>query len=520
MRLSKDDDGVCESASIGTQRKMLRSFAAENGFLIYDEYVDDGFSGTNFDRPDFRRMIKDIEAGHVNLVITKDLSRLGREYIVTGQYTEIYFPEHNVRFIAINDGYDSNSPYNEIAPFKNVINEMYARDTSKKIRSAFKTKMEEGAFIGNFAPYGYRKDPANKNHLLIDYETAPVVQEMFHMAESGYRPSRIAQIFHEKGIATPAVYRCEKVPYLNISNYSHRKEWTSSMVCKMLRNIVYLGHMAQGKTTKVSFKSKITLQKQRKDWLIVLNTHEPIVSQETFDHVHNRCVSRRIVSNNGFRNIFSGIAKCMDCQRNMSSTGTRKKGTVANLVCGGYKLFGSRECTNHFINYEVLYQVILQELREQVRLSAIQKHEMLYALEHRKEDEEAKQGEEDALAVIDSRTKELDRIIRHLYEDSAAGKIDKERFDRMLATYEAEQKVITERKNRLTKETAGQVNPKLIDDITEIDKLTPELLQWLIDRIEIGQGRYEADEEGRMRKYQEIKIYYRFTNNRSKNTIT
>lgn len=527
MRLSKDDDGVSESSSIGTQRKMLRSFAEENGFLIHDEYIDDGFSGTNFDRPDFQRMIQDIEAGYVNLVIVKDLSRLGREYIMTGQYTEMYFPEHNVRFIAINDGCDSINPYNDIAPFKHVINEMYARDTSKKIRSAFKTKMKEGAYIGNFAPYGYRKDPADKNHLLIDYDVAPVVQEMFYMAENGSAPSQIAQTFNQRGIATPAVYRCEKHPYLDVDHYSQRKEWTSAMVCKMLKNIVYLGHIAQGKTTKVSFKSKITLQNQRDEWYIVENTHEPLISQETFDIVRNRCVSRKNAPTKGFKNVFSGIAKCMDCQRNMSTSGTRKKGSVANLVCGGYKLYGSRECSNHFIDYETLYDVVLQELRKQVSLSAKEKREIIDTVEQEHKDTDAEQEKKKALAALETRTKELDKIIQRLYEDNAAGKINDERLNRMLATYEAEQKTITAKADRLTKKESNPAKEsresffKLLEGITEIDELTPDLLHRLIDHIEIGQGTYEESElEGeRGRKHQVVKIFYRFVGNLSEQTI-
>ena len=191
MRLSRED-GENESASITTQRKMLTAFAKENNFIIYDEYIDDGYTGTNFDRPSFNRMINDIEENKINTVITKDLSRLGRDYITAGQYTEVYFPQKQVRYIAINDGYDSeNAVNNDIAPFKNVINEMYARDISKKIRSSFTVKMKEGNYIGNFAPYGYCKDTENKNHFLINEETAPIVKEIFYMASKGHKPADI-----------------------------------------------------------------------------------------------------------------------------------------------------------------------------------------------------------------------------------------------------------------------------------------------------------------------------------------
>ena len=377
MRLSKDDEGPVESASISAQRKMLSAYANERGFTVVDEYIDDGWSGTSFDRPGFKRMIDDIEAKKINMVITKDFSRLGRDYITSGQFTEMYFPERNVRYIAINDGYDSANPYYDIAPFKHVVNEMYARDTSRKIRSAFQTKMQEGSFIGNFAPYGYMKDPDNKNHLIVDPGCANVVCEIFQMAENGQRPSEIAYYLNKSGIASPAVYRCSSRPHLNVDFYSTRKEWTSSTVCKILRNIVYLGHMAQGKTLKPSFKSKAASRLPAGEWYIVENTHEPLVSADTFDSVRKRSISRRRQPKTAFQNIFSGIAKCADCGANMS--GSRKKEAAYNLACGRYKLYGSKECSNHFIDYDLIYNFVLSEAREMLALS---ENEKKPALEH------------------------------------------------------------------------------------------------------------------------------------------
>lgn len=309
MRLSKDD-GAGESSSIKTQRSMLRAYAKEHNFFIYDEYIDDGWSGTNFDRPSFQRMIQDIENKKINLVITKDLSRLGRDYITSGQYTEIYFPSKGVRYIAINDGYDSESPYTDIAPFKNVINEMYARDTSKKIRSAFITKMYAGKYIGNYAPYGYMKDPENKNHLLIDKEAASIVQQIFSYAENGKKPSEIVKILNDRKLPTPIMYRCMNHPNLDVDKFSRKKEWTVSSVSKLLKNVTYIGNTAQRKTTKVSFKSKATIRNSKSDWIIVENTHEPIISKETFETVQRKSQSRTNVKKDKFCNIFSGIAKC------------------------------------------------------------------------------------------------------------------------------------------------------------------------------------------------------------------
>ena len=292
MRLSKDDEGAGESASITAQRKMLRAFAKKNHFPVYDEYVEDGISGTTFERPDFKRMLQDIEEKKINMVITKDLSRLGRDYILAGKYTEIYFPSKKVRYIAINDGYDSDSPYTDIVPFKNVINEMYARDTSKKIRSAFITLMQEGAFVGAFAPYGYKRDPQDKHRLIVDEGSAKIVQEIFRCAANGMLPVQIARLLNDRNIPTPIQYRRLMNPTMNAEDFTKRRGWTSSTITKMLQNIVYLGHMAQGKTTKVSFKSNISVSNPMEDWYIVENTHDPLVSKEIFDMASRRSKQR------------------------------------------------------------------------------------------------------------------------------------------------------------------------------------------------------------------------------------
>ena len=518
MRLSKDDDGTSESASIMTQRKMLRSYAADKGFQVFDEYVDDGWSGTNFDRPDFKRMIADIEAKKINLVITKDLSRLGRDYITTGQYTEIYFPSKGVRYIAINDGYDSDSPYTDIAPFKNVINEMYARDTSKKIRSAFTTKMRDGAYIAAFAPYGYQKDPADKNHLVVDTQSGEIVKQIFRLAANGALPIEIARTLNAQGTPSPAVYRCMTHEELDVNQYSQRQEWTSATITKMLRNVVYLGHTAQGKTTRVSFKSHLTVSNPRDEWIVVENTHEALVDAETFDLVRRRSALRTCEKKGAFYNLFSGIAKCADCGKNMSATGTRKKGSPANLTCGGYKLYGADECSNHFIDYNVLYEIVLTSLKEQLCISRgeraaildnAQKHPLFIVKQqdHRKE-----------LGSIKKRLRELEKIIGKLYEDNAAGRLNNARMNKLLPKYEQEAEALENRMDAIEVEKAAPVPleqtsreklDKLLCQFTDVTELTPKLLFKLIDHIEIGQGHYEKGAHGRV-KHQTVKIFYRF----------
>lgn len=517
MRLSRDD-GNSESSSITTQRKILQAYAKENGFIVYEEYIDDGFSGTNFDRPGFKKMIQDIEDKKINLVITKDLSRLGRDYITAGQYTEIYFPSKGVRYIAINDGYDSNSPYNDIAPFKNVINEMYARDISKKIRSSFLARMKDGYYIGNFAPYGYKKDSKNKNRLVIDEETAPIVKEIFNMALVGKRPTDIATHLNNKGIITPIMYRCKKY---NLSLESYPKytnmRWTSATISKILRSVAYIGHTAQRKTTKISFKSKVTVANPKTDWIIVENTHEPIIDKTTFEIVQRFSKSRTCQKNKGFKNIFSGIAFCADCGKSMSSVGTRKKDSPANLACGSYKLYGQSVCSNHFIDYNTLYDIVLKTIQKQLTLSKEDIEKI--ALSARKDLESSKNSDKlkSEIEKLKKRSSEIDKMIEKIYEDNFNSIISSETFEKLVTKYENEKKTVNERIKVINEQTSKKSESSYIDfynlvkEYTDIKELDQELLFRLIDRIEVGQGYYVKEGKEKI-KHQTISIYFRFIN--------
>lgn len=519
MRLSRED-GENESASITTQRKMLTAFAKENNFIIYDEYIDDGYTGTNFDRPSFNRMINDIEENKINTVITKDLSRLGRDYITAGQYTEVYFPQKQVRYIAINDGYDSeNAVNNDIAPFKNVINEMYARDISKKIRSSFTVKMKEGNYIGNFAPYGYCKDTENKNHFLINEETAPIVKEIFYMASKGHKPADIAKHLNMKNIPSPLAYRCNKY-HLDINKYKTDGEWRAGTISRMLKNIVYIGHMAQGKTTKVSFRLKTTIAKSKDDWFVVENTHAPIIDKETFETVQRYSQNRAYNKKNNFVNIFSGIAKCADCGKNMSTVGTRKKGSTANLECGAYKLKGAKACTNHFIDYDVLYKIVLDTLKEQISLSEQDKKEILN--EVLKENSKAQRQNKtvDEIEKLQKKIKQADSKIEKIYDDNFSGRLSNDNFNKLLEKYENESKLLSEKLKQCQKNAKIQQSKSLekqayqkyfnlLNEYSDIKELNSELLFKLIERIDVYQGHYEKSGNKKIKR-QKIKIYFRF----------
>jgi len=396
---------------------------------------------------------------------------------------------------------------------------MYARDTSKKIRSSFIAKMNDGDFIGNFATYGYQKDSENKNHLVIDPDSSIYVKEIFKMAASGLKPKDIVKSLNDRQILPPVVYRCEKY-HLNVDNFSKHKECTTSTISKMLHNVVYIGHMAQRKTTKVSFKCKTTIQNPKKDWIVVENTHEPLVDNATFQLVQRLSESRtNYKGTKGFVNIFSGIAKCPDCGRNMSSTGTRKKGSPANLVCGQYKLYGSSSCSNHNIDYNILYSIVLESIQEQMKLLG-DKEAFIQELQNALKDDNETKNTEQQLHTLQKKSEQIDGLIEKLYEDNFNRIISNERFQKLLSKYEKESQNIHDKMGTLKKEQVSAENQlsqqesynkflKILEDFEQIDILTQDILFKLIDRIEVCQGHYEKTEHGKV-KHQIVKIYYRF----------
>lgn len=515
-RVSKEDENEGQSSSIKTQKSMLERYAKENDFNVYDCYIDDGYSGTNFDRPEFERMIADAQLQKFNIIIVKDLSRLGRDYTVTGAYMEQFFPKNKIRFIAITDNHDSNNKWgNDMFAMKNVMNELYAGDISKKIRSAFEEKMKAGKYIGNFAPYGYLKSLEDKNKLVINEETAPIVREMFNLAKQNYRPKDIADFLNKNGVDSPAVYKCKKYPQCNIENYSVRKEWTSANVQKMLKNIVYIGCLEQHKTSKLSFKSKVTMSIDKNERYIVEGTHEPIIDIITFETVNNIIKSRRKPSKTDFKNVFSGIAKCGTCGSNMSTTGTRKKGAKYNLECGKYKLYGSKECTNHFIDYSELYESVLSEINKYLVLSPIQQEKIVKEL--KKGEKNVKNDNSKRIAQLKSRKEEISEVLNKLYEDKYLNKISEERFYSMIKKYDTEISIINMELKELEENKELTVSEKyknffsLIKGMKKLETLTPEIVTSLIDKIKISQGEYIKENDKKIKK-QRIQIYFKFIN--------
>ena len=515
MRLSRDDEGPGESASIASQRDLLRAYAAARGIPVAGEYADDGFSGTHFERPGFQRLLRDIESGKIDCVITKDLSRLGRNSARTAELLEEYFPRHAVRFISVGEGFDSRELSGGMAvaaPFMLLMNELYARDISQKIRAALRSRMERGDFISAFAPYGYRKDPADRHRLLVDEEAAEVVRRIFRLAAAGRRTGDIAGELNAGRIPTPAAYRRRQ----RREGDGDPGRWSSSMLCKLLRNPVYLGQTAQGKSTKLSFKSRETRANPREEWIVAEGTHEPLVSAELFELARRRAAARRCVPNRGFHNLFAGLARCADCGRSMSTAPTRKAGSAAVLCCGSYKAHGAKVCGNHFIAYEQLCRIVGEELRGQLALPEAERRALLARLER---DESARRSAEEGrtsglLRKQERQLRELDALIRQAFEQHARGELSDPAYASLRTGYEREraetETSLASLRTRDGTAAPGQDLPRLLEAVERAEPLTPELLKTFLERIEVGQGRWERDAEGKRVKRQTLRIFYRF----------
>ena len=527
LRLSeKDRDaGDAPSESIQNQRMLLENAAKAKGILLVDVYIDDGYSGTSFDRPAFRRMIQDIEIGRINTVLTKDLSRFGRNYSEAGYYQEVFFPEHGVRYIAVLDGYDSCDEYTtSSAPWLNVANEQYARDLSKKIRGAFQAKMESGQFVGNFAPYGYRKDPQNKNHLLIDETAAAVVRTIFEQLAGGVSPAQIAAQLNARGILPPLAYRNLCLGRSEKADSSNG--WTPGSVSKVSRNEVYLGRLIHHRQRKVSYKSRVCLPVPKEQWIVNQQCHEALVSQELFSAAQKARASRKRTSSGaGFTNVFSGVAFCADCGKALSTAPTRRwQEGEYRLVCGRYKLYGSRGCSNHFTNDRHLKKLVYDVMTCQLRsLSESDWEKLGRAVEARltvlTENRHASHQEARRLREAQS---EIDRAIEHLYEDRLSGRLTDGRFDKLLRAYEDRQTALSKQEEALrsllppfseqgvpcTEETRDFA--QLARSMLFPDHLTRELICAFVERIDVHQGHYGA-EAGRKEKRQRIVLRLRFS---------
>lgn len=528
-RLSKEDEKdrkENDSMSIETQKSILTDFVRSKGWNIRKVYVDDGFTGTNFQRPDFQNMIRDIENGVIDCVITKDLSRLGRNYLDCGLYLEVFFPEHNVRYIAVNDGVDTvNRAGLDISPFKNILNEMYSADVSVKIRSAYKARFKQGKYMGATAPYGYKKDPLDHNHLLVDDKVSHIVREIFELALAGNGISKIRKHLNGKHILRPAAYAAAQgvsgFERFFTKNDENRYNWSENSVRQILRSPIYAGHLVGYKRVSPNMKCKKRPSVLPEDWEVVPNTHEAIVTQEEFDTVQRLMTSRRRTqSENSFDNVFAGIVKCADCGYAMraSAANRRKRPDPIDCVqysCNNYGRYGNVSCSSHTIEARDLWNAVLSDINYFAKM-ALNEEKAVKFLEKRLSETDKSQLKafEREKRKISKRLSELDRLFAALYEDKVLENITERNYQMTSRKYQEEQKVLELRLAEIS-ETVSSAREKaqgvrdfisVIRQYDGITKLTAPIVNSIIEKITVSERK--RFEDGTV--VQEIRIYYKF----------
>ena len=515
-RLSKDDGTDFESTSIGTQKMMLEKYCHEQGFSIYDVYADDGYSGLNYNRPDFNRMLTDIDNEKVNLVVTKDLSRLGRDYIQTGYYTEIYFAKKKVRYIAVNDNIDSNKQDNDIAPFRNILNDLYAKDLSRKVKSAKRQRAYNGLFISAQAPYGYKPDPMNKNRLVPDEEPAEVVKEMFKLALAGNSTVAITKILAERRIQTPSAYKVRNgdTRFQRQLESNGEYTWCNGTVQTILRDCVYMGDMENHKYEVVNYKTKEYRAVPKDQHIIVENTHEPIVIRDNWNRVQDLIRQRHKPKRHDFENVFKSLVFCKECGYRLTFTYKyNRKGetTFPYLVYRGrYK--NPEACPQYNqVYYDLLYEEVLKRIRNVAK--RVENGTLLAEVNKRLTKQKKTDKLETEKAKIGARLSSLAKITKQLYEDHACEKLDINSYHTFVNDYQNEQKQLSQRlqiiESELNQKDEYAENLQKLSDTIKgymtIKELTANMLNQLVERIEVGHA-IEMDGE----KQQEINIIYRF----------
>lgn len=504
VRLSRDDGDAKESESIENQKDYCSRYVQDNGWNIVQYYADDGYSGTNFDRPAFKRLITDIESGMVNAVITKDLSRLGRDYIGTGEYLERYFPTNNIRYIAINDGIDTfiDSSNNDMSPFRSVINDMYARDISKKVCTVMKTKQSQGKFIGSFAPYGYLKDPQNKNKLIVDSNVSNIIKRIYHMFINGYGYTRIAHAFNAEGIKCPSAYK--KEIYTNYYNPKVKVGlWTAHTIKSILVNPTYIGNLAQGKFKKVNYKVKKLKVIPRNDWIVIKDTHEAIVDEDAF------VIAQQIIGNSNTKSyakckeehLLTGFMYCGDCGERITFIKNQSKKMYC--ICSKYKRFGKKYCSRHSISENLLEDKLKADLYNIANYTL--NKDMLDELSKSKTFKNKEINLRMQVTKLNNKLDEIKRTIKSLYEDKLKGTIEETDFIDLSKSFGKEREVVTNRLKVMQKEI-DKINSykngsddllDFIKQFTCFDNLDRFTLSKLVDKIEIFEN-------------QKVVVHYKF----------
>ncbi|MGN0974249.1 MAG: recombinase family protein [Bacilli bacterium] len=492
IRLSReDDDKKIESESIKNQKSLLLQYVKENNLKVYDIYIDDGYSGTNFERPEFKRLLNDIESKKINMVITKDMSRLGRDYIGTGNLIEKYFPEHNVRYIAVTDNIDTflDSSNNDIAPFKAIMNDMYAKDISKKIKSSLRAKQKEGKWVGSRAPFGYKKDSKNKNHLVINSEQAIIVKRIFNMSLEGLSFFNIAKRLTEEKIKTPASYYNFEWKKNYKLNYG---QWHPKTIRDILINRIYIGDMVQNKRSKVNYKVKKVINNNQSDYIIVKNTHEAIIDKDIFYEVQKR-IPKNVGRNEKKEiHLLDGLLYCGDCGHRISITSRRKKDNRCYTICNYYRTYMKQKlCTTHSNNYEKLEKVILKILTDMC-FNCIDKDKIKNTVLNNliKKNKTTNKKE---LEILTSDIKQINDNLDIIYIDKLNKMITEEQFERVKEKLERELNIKQKRYNELdnsindniNEETKNKIINEYINKFLSMKEPSRELIINLIDKIEI-----------------------------------
>ena len=499
-RLSQEDERQGESVSIDNQRTILRKYAEEHGFEIHDEYIDDGVSGTTFQRPEVQRLLDDAKTGVINTIIVKDLSRFGRNYIEVGQYVDYVFPAFGIRFIAIQDNVDTenrDSGAMEMMPIMNVFNEWHAANTSKKIRTVLKANAREGKYHARKAPYGYVKGDDEKKTPIIDEEAAAVVKRIFEMRASGLSPHKIADILNAEGILNPSRYSMEK--YGIVGKRNHFGLWSFCAVNSILNNPTYLGHMAQQRWSSISYKNHKRYKRDENEWIVVKNTHEPIITQELWDKVREveKSVAQGRKTKRGYTHPLSGFLFCADCGGKMKLNYINRNGKIDfNFNCGNHMRLGKSYCFSHFIQAKDIEAIVLDDIRTMTqRIVLDEKTIREEFIRHNAEvQEKSIKAAKKELQIKRKRTEELSRLMQLAYEDRLKGKMPEDICINFIQRYSEEQKrletEIEELEAKITKtENTVQSADDFIRNIKkylEAPELTREMCYELIDRIIIG----------------------------------
>ena len=522
-RLSNDDERDGESVSIENQKLLLQSYVRQRGWNEIAVYCDDGYSGTNFDRPGVKRLIEDAKAKKINLILVKDLSRFGRNYIEFGQYTDYLFPSLGCRFIALNNGIDtmSDNGSTDVMCFLNLFNEFYSRDTSKKVKAVKRACAESGKFMGTYPAYGYKRDPEDKHHLVIDEETAPTVRRIFAMRASGTGFRAIAVTLNEEGVLPPGALYYQRKGRSDPRNVNHK--WAETTVKALIRSEVYIGNMVQGKTGTLSYKSRKLINKPEEEWIRVEGTHEPIISREVWDTVVSidKKKVRKTPPTDGIRSIFTGLVYCADCgfkMRNHIERFTYKDGTpgrYSSFICGNYARSGKSACTIHSIYENVLEELVLTDIREKARFVECDGERLAEQISRMKEKESRSRvlSYEQELKAAAARMIELERLMQNLYEDKCTGTIPQAVFQTLMRKYETEraEKAAAipelEQKVRAQLENRQDANRwmEVIRRYTEITALDESILFELVDRIEVGEARKVNGQ-----RICDVKVVYRY----------